>query len=168
MSRSIKFKNFNGKKYYKGDFPENYNSLAKTFNEIFKDDIKNYQLFEEESNKEIKNQEDFKSLAQEKKGTIKIIVKKIDNENKNTNINININKKIQNDINKNEIIDESNKNIQSIEEDEKKVEEINNKILIAIKKYKKILYEETLEEISQIVDDEITEKIIEKKKKNYQ
>ena len=95
MSRSIKFKNFNGKKYYKGDFPENYNSLAKTFNEIFNDDIKNYQLFEEKSNKEIKNQEDFKSLAQEKKGTIKIIVKKIDNENKNININININKRFK-------------------------------------------------------------------------
>ena len=167
MSRLIKFLNFNGK-YDRRDFPKDYNSLAKTFNDIFIDDIKNYQLFEEESNKEIKNQEDFKSLAQEKKGTIKIIVKKIDNENKNTNININIHKKIQDDINKNEIIDESNKNIQSIEEDEKKVEEINNKILIAIKKYKKIFYEETLEEISQIVDDEITEKIIEKKKKNYQ
>ena len=165
MSRLIKFLNFNGK-YDKRDFPKDYNSLAKTFNEIFIDDIKNYQLFEEESKKEIKNQKDFESLAQEENGTIKIIVKKIDNENKNSNININ--KKIQDDINKNEIIDESNKNIQSIEEDEKKVEEINNKILIAIKKYKKILYEETLEEISQIVDDEITEKIIEKKKKNYQ
>ena len=155
MSRLIKFLNFNGK-YDRRDFPKDYNSLAKTFNEIFIDDIKNYQLFEEESKKEIKNQEDFKSLALEKKGTIKIIVKKIDNENKNTNIN------------KNEIIDESDINIQSIEEDKKKVEEINNKILTAIKKYKKILYEETLEEISQIVDDEITEKIIEKKKKNYQ
>ena len=165
MTKYIKFKKDDGSWDNKIKFPENYETFIKKFKEYKEDDINNYQLIEEDLKIEIKNQKDYKKLK-EKEGNIKIIINKIDNEK--NNLNIKINHKMKNEINKNEIIDESPISALSVTENEEKNEELSEKILAQIKNYMKYLDEEYLDELSDAVQDEITERRIKNMKKKYQ
>ena len=165
MTKYIKFKKDDGSWDNKIKFPENYETFIKKFKEYKEDDINNYQLIEADLKIEIKNQIDYKKLK-EKEGNIKIIINKIDNEK--NNLNIKINHKMKNEINKNEIIDESPISALSITENEEKNEELSEKILAQIKNYMKYLDEEYLDELSDAVQDEITERRIKNMKKKYQ
>ena len=75
---------------------------------------------------------------------------------------------MKNEINKNEIIDESPISALSVTENEEKNEELSEKILAQIKNYMKYLDEEYLDELSDAVQDEITERRIKNMKKKYQ
>ena len=161
MTKYIKFKKDDGSWDNKIKFPENYETFIKKFKEYKEDDINNYHLIEADLKIEIKNQIDYKKLK-EKEGNIKIIINKIDNEK--NNLNIKINHKMKNEINKNEIIDESPISALSITENE----ELSEKILAQIKNYMKYLDEEYLDELSDAVQDEITERRIKNMKKKYQ
>ena len=165
MTKYIKFKKDDGSWDNKIKFPENYETFIKKFKEYKEDDINNYQLIEADLKIEIKNQIDYKKLK-EKEGNIKIIINKIDNEK--NNLNSNINNKVKNEINKNEIIDESPISALSVTENEEKNEELSEKILAQIKNYMKYLDEEYLDELSDAVQDEITERRIKNMKKKYQ
>ena len=165
MTKYIKFKKDDGSWDNKIKFPENYETFIKKFKEYKEDDINNYQLIEKDLKIEIKNQIDYQKLK-EKEGNIKIIINKIDNEK--NNLNIKISDKMKNEINKNEIIDESPISALSVTENEEKNEELSEKILAQIKNYMKYLDEEYLDELSDAVQDEITERRIKNMKKKYQ
>ena len=163
----IKLAENGGKKWDRRDFPSTYELFIETIKNKYKiDNINEYKIKDFKLGREINNQKDYELMSKTGKQSVNIIISKINKESniQVNNLNNNAPNKIATKINNKEVDKELNLNIQSIkeEEKEKKNKEKNKNLLEDLKKQIKYLDDESLNTLSDVIQEEIDERKINK------